>query len=75
MLFFGFSVLFIVLSHLVRGKEPAANSPRDGKAVFILRPMMRNWFVEPIIRLNDAAKNLSQGNWEQEVTLSRRDEL
>ena len=42
---------------------------------FVIVPIIRRWFVEPIVKLNSAAKNLSQGNWSQEVALSRQDEL
>ncbi|EDN70084.1 sensory box sensor histidine kinase/response regulator [Beggiatoa sp. PS] len=33
------------------------------------------WIVQPILRLNDAAKKLSAGDWEQSLPVGRSDEL
>ncbi|MGB3405094.1 MAG: adenylate/guanylate cyclase domain-containing protein [Microcoleaceae cyanobacterium] len=33
------------------------------------------WLTKPVLRLNQAAKNLTLGNWNQQVTLSRCNEL
>jgi two-component system sensor histidine kinase ChiS len=33
------------------------------------------WIVNPILRLNNAAKNLADGEWEQKLPVSRSDEL
>jgi two-component system sensor histidine kinase ChiS len=33
------------------------------------------WIVKPILRLNNAAKNLADGEWEQKLPVTRSDEL
>ncbi len=43
--------------------------------IFVIRPTMRRWLIEPILQLNNAAKNLAKGDWEQKIRLSRQDEL
>ncbi|MGB3536431.1 MAG: adenylate/guanylate cyclase domain-containing protein [Microcoleaceae cyanobacterium] len=41
----------------------------------ILGLLTSRWLAKPVLRLNQAAKNLTQGNWEQQVKLSRCNEL
>ncbi|MGD2183641.1 response regulator [Lusitaniella coriacea] len=33
------------------------------------------WITKPILRLNDAAKDIAKGEWDKTVTLKRKDEL
>ncbi len=41
----------------------------------ILGFLTSRWLIKPVLRLNQAAKNLTQGNWNQQVKLSRCNEL
>ncbi len=41
----------------------------------ILGILTAKWVTQPILRLNQAAKNIARGNWEKQVQLSRCNEL
>ena len=41
----------------------------------VLGFLTSKWLTKPVLRLNQAAKNITQGNWNQQVQLSRCNEL
>ena len=43
-------------------------------AIFIGH-LIYKWITSPILKINLAAKNLSQGNWNQQIKVERQDEL
>ncbi len=41
----------------------------------IIGILTAKWVIKPILTLNNAAKNIAQGNWEQNLEINREDEL